>query len=75
MKRILGEVPEYNSTSTIHPFVKKRHELQQKERDRIRESYQFPSPFMDELVVETERVNKEEIKHEKEKTEVYKTLL
>jgi chromosome segregation ATPase len=75
VRRVLSEIPEYNSTSSIHPFVKEWHELQQKERDRIRDSYQFSTLFMDALVSETERVNKEVIKQEKEKSEVYKSLL
>jgi len=71
VRRVLSEIPEHNSTSTIHPFVKEWNELQLKERDGIRESYQLSSSFMDALVSETERVNKDAIKKEKDKTELY----
>jgi chromosome segregation ATPase len=75
VRRVLSEIPEYTSTSIIHPFFKEWNELQLKERDRIRKSFQCSSSFMNALVSETERINKDAIKHEKEKSEHYKTLL
>ncbi|WP_371194670.1 hypothetical protein [Glaciecola sp. SC05] len=75
VRTVLSEIPEYTSTSTIHPLVREWRELQEKERDKIRERYQFSSPFMEALISETKRVNEEAIKQEKEKTELYKSLL